>query len=882
MKEQHKKIRNNHKSSSILTKIQALTSKFNNHYYLPLIISFLLFTLISGSVNGQELTTIKGKVFDAATKQPMPFVDLLLKGTYVGASTDLDGQYIIQTKNPSDSIICNFIGYKQMTLPIVKEEKQKINFYLEQEGVQIKSVTISEKKGRYRKKNNPAVDLMRNVIKNRDKNRIESLPHYTYEKHEKLELDLNNITEEFKQRKSFKKFEFLWEYLDTSKVNGRVFLPLYIREILSSVHYRKNPESKKEIRHAVNMTEFDEALDLESITSVIDLLYQDVDLYDNSIKLLGNDFLSPMAPWALNYYRFYIIDTTFVNNQEAIHLAFIPRNKTFIGFTGDVYISNDGRFSLLRAILGVTKDISLNFVRDIRVVQEFEEKDSVYLLTKDEITLDVSIAKGGMGVYASRNNVFKNHDFSPPDDESVFKFTEDIIVEDNAYEKGQDYWRTNRLEKLSKKQEGIYNMIDTLQTVPAYKRFVAITKILSTGYVSLGALDVGKVGTMVSFNQVEGLRLRLGLETSHDLTQKIQARTYAAYGLRDKKYKYGLSFMMSLNDDFRENPRNYIKTSYRNDVFTPGLKLQFLAADNFLTSFRRGEAKQMLFVKEYNMEYYSENDLGFYQVGFEHRERQPYGTLEFKAQRAGETTFIPDVTTTEISLSGEFSPNTTFIQARERRTPIKSDAPRIQVSYRAGIKALGGDYNYHNLSVQLKKRISMSVLGRMQIETEVGRVWGKELPFVLLYIPTANQAYAFNPFSFNTMNFLEFATDKYARFYMQHFFDGYIFNRIPLWRKLKLKEIISLKAVYGGLSDTNNPELNPEIIQFNKLSTGEPLTQGFEKNKPFIEYGFGIYNIFKIFRIDLVKRANYLDRPNIENLFNVKGLGLRARLKVEF
>jgi len=854
---------------------------FNNN--LPFR-SLLFFLLLLGHqyVIGQDLTTIKGRVFDANTKEPLPFVDLILKGTYVGASTDLDGQYLIQTKNPSDTIICNFIGYKQVSLPIVKESKQTIDFYMEEEGVTIASVTIVEKKGRYRKKNNPAVDLMRNVIENRDRNRLESQEHYSYEKHEKLELDLNNITEEFKQRKAFKNFEFLWNFLDTSDVNGRIFLPLYIREILSSVHYRKNPESKKEHRHAIKMTEFDEALDMESVTSVIDLLYQDVNLYDNSIKLLDNDFLSPMAPWALNYYRFYILDTTYVNQKEAIHLAFIPRNKTFIGFTGDVYISNDNQYTLLKAVLGITKDISMNFVRDIRVVQEFQEIDSVYALSRDEITIDASLAKGGMGVYASRDNIYKDYDFSPPEDPAVFDGIEDIIIDEEAYERDNAYWAGQRLSVLSEKQQGIYDMIDTLQTVPAYRRFVLGTKLLTTGYIPAGPLDIGKLGTMVSFNQVEGLRLRVGPETSHSLSQKIQARTYAAYGFRDKKIKFGGSFLYSLNDDYRENPRRYIQAAYRRDVFIPGLELEFLAADNFLTSFRRGEANQMLFVNEYNVDLYLENEVGFTKFGFVNRKRDPYGSLKFEAQRNGELTSIDNIWTSEVSFAGEFSPNTAFIQGREIRTPIKSDHPRIQVSYKAGLKILNGQYTYHNLSVQLKKRVSMSVVGRMQIQAEVGRVWGNELPFILLYIPTANQAYSFMPISFNTMNFLEFVTDKYARFYMQHFFDGYIFNRIPLWRKLKLKEVISFKTIYGGLDDNNNPDLNPQLIQFNQLANGDILTTGFQKNKPFMEYGIGVYNIFRFFRVDVVKRINYLDRPNVEEIFGVKGLGIRGRLKVEF
>ena len=723
---------------------------------------------------------------------------------------------------------------------------------------------------------------MRKVIENRDRNRLEAQEHYTYDKHEILELDINNITEEFKQRKAFKNFDFLWNYLDTSDVNGRVFLPLYIREILSSVHYRKDPESKKEFRQAIKMTEFDEAMDMESVTSIIDLLYQDVNLYDNSIKLLDNDFLSPMAPWALNYYRFYILDTTHVNQKEAIHLAFIPRNKTFIGFTGDVYISNDGRYTLLKAILGITKDISINFVRDIRIVQEFEEVDSIYTLIKDEITLDASLSSGGLGVYASKDNIYKNYDFSPPDDESVFDNIEDVVDDKHAYEQDNDFWIDNRLSTLTPKEQGIYNMIDTLQTVPAYRRFITITKLVTTGYVPAGPLDIGKLGTFLSFNDTEGLRIRVGPETSHNLTQKIQAKTYGAYGFKDERFKYGGSLLYTFNDDYRENPRRFVEVAYRNDVFFPGLELEFLAADNFLTSFRRGEANQMLFVEEFNADLYLENEVGFMNFGFDKKRREPYGTLTFEAIRNDMNTSIANVNTTEISFSGEFSPNTAFIQGRDVRTPIKSDHPRIQLSYKAGIKALGGDFSFHNVSIQIKKRISLSVLGRMEVEAEVGRVFGDNLPFVLLYIPTANQSYSFNPISFNTMNFLEFATDKYARFYMQHFFDGYILNRVPLIRKLKLKEVISLKTVIGGLDEDNDPSLNKELIQFNRLADGQLLTSGFEGSKPFIEYGVGVYNIFRFFRVDVVKRVNYLDRANVESVFGVKGLGIRGRIKVEF
>jgi hypothetical protein len=851
-------------------------------------ITLLLFCVFTvAQVNAQDQTIIRGRVLDAKTKQPLPFVDVVLKGTYVGVSTDLDGQYFIQTRNPSDTIQVSFIGYKTLEERIIRETRQEMNFYMEEEGLQLESVTIVAEKGRYRKKGNPAVELMRKVIENRDRNKMEAQDFYSYERHEKLELDLNNITDEFKDRKAFENFEFLWSYLDTSTVNGRIYLPVYIREILSTVHYRKDPQAKKEVRDAVKMTNFDEALDLESITSAIDLLYQDVDLYENSIKLLDNDFLSPMAPWALNYYRFYILDTSYVNNKSAIHMAFIPRNKSFIGFTGDLYISNDDRYTLLKAVLGITKDISMNFVRDIKVVQEFDERDSIYILTKDEITLDMALAKGGMGIYASRYNIYTNHDFGPPKDDSVFDYIEEVTTLDDAYDKGQEYWQKNRLEELTQKQQGIYNMIDSLREVPAYRKFVYWTKVISTGYFPLGTLDLGKISSMYTYNPTEGSRFRLGLETSHDLTQRWQVRSYVAYGTRDKRIKYNGSVKYSFNEDYRKNPRHFLYGAYQHDVIFPGLKLEFIDEANALTSIRRGQANQMLFVDAWNIDYVNESGVGFFKLGLEQRQRKPYGTLEFFTNQDldddGILDSVEDVTTSEISLALEYSPNTKFIQQREMRTPIKSNHPRFQLSYRAGLKTfLGGDYNYHNVSLQIKKRVPFSVLGRSEIQFEVGRVFGEGLPFVLLYIPQSNQAYSFQPTSFNTMNFIEFVTDKYVRLNVQHFFDGYIFNRIPLLKKLKLKEAISFKGIYGGLDDANDPRINNDLLQFNADENGNPLTAPFDPRTPFIEWGVGVYNIFRFLRFDVIKRVNYLDRPNIEEIFGVKGLGIRGRLKVEF
>ena len=854
-----------------------------------LIISLATFVLIlSGtlSLTAQDQTVVVGHVYDAKTKEALPFVDVTFKGTYVGASTDLDGQYKIKTRNPSDTIMASFVGYLSSYKVVSKEDRQRIDFYLTEEGIVGDEVTIIGKKARYSKKNNPAVDLIKKVMDNKDQNRIESQDYYNYNKHEKIEIDLNNITEEFKNRRQFKNFNFLWNYLDTSEVNGRTFLPLFMRETLSSVHYRKDPETRKERREAVKMTKFDDAIDLHTITGAIDLLYDDIDLYDNSIRILDNDFLSPLAPWGIQYYRYYIIDTTIVNNKSAIHMAFIPRNKTFIGFTGDLYISNDEENSVVKAILGVTKDISLNFVRDIKVVQEFRKEGEVYIMDRDELTLDISIAEGGLGIYAKRSNELENFSFEPPEDPTKLEGLGGIIEADNAYERADSFWSNNRISKLTAEEEGIYRMIDTLVTVPSYKRFIVATKIFTTGYIPSKVFEVGDLAAFVSNNDVEGWRFRFGGETSHDLSSKWQLEGYGAYGLRDKKFKYEGALTYTLNDDWRKNPKQYLKGSYTHDVIFPGLQLEFIEADNFLTSFRRGEANQMLFMDKYSLEYFSDVDFGFYKFGLENIKRRPYGDMTFLTERNGEQANLSDIQTMEINFAAEYSPNATFLQGRKKRVPVVDNVPRLQVSYKGAIKgALGGDYSYHKLAVILKKRIPMSITGRSLTELEFGKVFGpQELPYLLLYLPTANQSYSFQPNSFNTMNFMEFVADAYIRFSWQHFFDGYLMNRLPLIRKLNLKEILHAKVIWGSLESNRNPSLaeNSELLQFNQNSGGESFSYPLQGDRPFLEYGIGIYNIFKLFRIDLVKRANYLEHPNIEKLWGVDGLGLRARIKVEF
>ena len=854
----------------------------NNFYRIVIVHLLISFSFLH--LQGQGVTKVSGNVFDDETGEALAFVNVIFKGTSVGTSTDLDGYFDIESRFVSDSLCSNFLGFSELCIHIPKEERSRnLEFRLKKKDLRLKNVIIVAKRGRYSKKNNPAVDLMRRVIANKKQNRLEGQDFYSFDQHEKIQLDFNNITEQFKERKIFSNFDILWKYLDTSTVNGKVFLPIFLREVKSKVYFRKSPESRKEYQNAIKLTKFDEQMDDKSINDIIEFLYRDIDIYDNTIPLLDHSFISPISPLAINFYRFYILDTTHVNGIKSIRLGFIPKNKSNFGFTGDLYVSDDERHTVTRADFGIIGDIHLNFINDIQVSQDFQPlDDGAFVLTRDEVVIDYSIAKNGVGFYGTRTLGYDNFNFEPAPDPGVYDHIEKIIQANDAFDYDESWWNENRLVPLTTTQEDLYEMIDTLITMPAYKRLITGIRILTSGYIPLKKFDIGPLPTFVSFNQVEGFRARLGFETNLNFNKQILIDGYGAYGFRDKKMKYKGALTYSFNEDWKRNPRHYVKAIYQNDVTFPGQDLQFIQQDNVLLSLRRGATNNMFLDRELRFEYTRETPGFAIDITFSDKNRKPYGDLVLNfTDEDGEPSLLSEIETTTLGIGFELAPNKQFIQGRQYRRPIINEYPIWTLRYVTSLKGfLGSDYGYHKLEFGFFKRFNMSTLGHSNIGLEATKIWGN-LPYTELFIPPANQSFAYQRESFNMMNFLEFVSDQQIFFRAEHFFKGFFFNRIPLFKKLKLREVATFKMVYGTLSDGNNPNETTGIPIFDTTTNDAPLTYLFTDG-PYMEGSFGITNIFKVLRLDLVKRFNYLDHPEVPSLFGSKGLGIRARFKVEF
>lgn len=840
------------------------------------IITFWLSSVICVA---QQITKVKGKVTDYTTNERIPFANVVIVGSKQGVQTDMNGNFYLETTEPIINLKISSVGY----LPELRKIQAQLghtliqNVRLKAQTTSLEGVTVSAKHERYRNKDNPAVILIRKVIEHKDKNRPEALRYYAYNKYEKLEFDLSNISQKFRNKRSLKKFDFVFNHLDTSKVTGKVSLPMYLKETISDIYFRKNPESKKEIISAERMTGLGGYVDNNGIKLYLEALYQDINVYDNNILLLASQFLGPAAPVSPQFYRYVIIDTMQFKDTKCVTLGFSPRNSNDQLFQGTMLVALDSSYAIRKVEMGFSKDINVNFVTDLKIMQEFDfvGKEGL-MLTKDDLAIEFNLLKkeNGMGLFGQRSVSYKDYLLNQPIPATRFDGIKSDALKE-ASTRDDAYWEKARHQELNLKEVGIYSMVDSVRKVPIFQKFMNTATFLLEGYKPVGSFEIGPVNTFYSFNPIEGLRLRLGGRSTPILSERFALEGYGAYGFRDERFKYVGSATLSLTDhNIYTYPIHHVRLSYQNEVKIPGQELQFVQEDNFLLSFKRGVNDKMTYNKVIALDYLRESKTGWgININFKNIQQTPTGTLEFNTLT---NQHLDNLTTSELTFGLRYAPNELFYQGKTYRIPIINNYPIVQLRYTLGINdLLGGQYHFHRFLAMANKRMYIPPIGYMDITLDGGKTFGK-LPFPLLTIHRANQTYAFQPEAYNLMNFLEFVSDQYATVFIDHHFNGFIFNKIPLLKELKLREVITFKCLYGSLSDENMPSATNGLMALPHSKDGQALTYSLEK-KPYMETSLGIENIFKVLRIDLIQRLTYLENPNVS-----KNLAVRFRMKFDF
>lgn len=810
-----------------------------------------LLAFFSPNLSGQ-MTIITGKIYDSLTQEPMPFVNIILVGTKVGGVSDIDGNYTITTDVHADSIKAQYIGYKPRVLPIRNGVRQTINIPLSVNSVALNVVTIYPGE-------NPAVTLLKKVWAHKPENNKEKLDCYQYEAYNKLEFDLNNISEDFQKSKIMRPVKFIFDRIDSTNPTEKPQLPMFFSESVSDFFYRKNPKTKKEVIKGSQVSGVEDA----SISQFTGEMYQDVNIYDNNIILFGKHFVSPISNQGTFFYRYYLIDSIAIDGHWCYQVQFIPKRKQELLFDGNMWIA-DTSFAVKRLEMRITEDANLNYCKAFYVIQDYDNTSGAWMLTQERVVADFQLAKKQMGVYGRKTTSYRDIVINKPKDDDFYTRTDNLIVEAGAEKRDSAFWAMARHDTLSRREQGIYDMVDSVQNLPIYKTWEDIVIIAYTGYKVVGPFEYGPWYKTVSKNQIEGWRFRIGGRTSNAFSRWVEASGYVAYGLKDKEFKYNFGFKSFIT----KKPRQLIGINYKNDYEILGNSNNAFTSDNALASlFRTNPLNNMTRVEQYELWYERDWWTGFnMRVGLVNRNMYPLNDTSYYRidPGNGEHEYKPGIHTAEVRTSLRFAWDEKYVEGVFSRVSMGTRYPIVQVQYVAGLKGvLNSDYSYHRLSVNVDDRIRINPIGYTNYILEAGKIWGA-LPYPLMVLHPGNETYVYDWASFNTMKYYEFASDQYAMATIIHHFDGFFFNKVPLIRKLKWREVGSFRCVFGSVSQSNK-----NVLTF--PSTLYTLNKG-----PFMEVGAGIENIFRFFRVDYFWRLTYRDNPGINPI------GLRVSVQILF
>ena len=809
------------------------------------------------TISGFSQTKVSGIVLDN-TNQPVPYASIVFKGSKTGIVSNEDGRFYIESPENYTTLLVSFIGFatKEVKLPKLVNYDFKIVL---KETNSLKEVKVYA--GKTSKKNNPALDILRKIWERRRKNGLKMFKQYEFEKYEKVEFDMNTIDSAFMKSKIFKGMEFVFKSVDTSKVTGKTYLPIFINESLSDVYGDNKLKKTKEILKANKNSGLSNG---DGVNTFIKDLYNDFDIYDNYLNFFDKSFTSPLSRTGIDVYNYVLTDTAFIDNKWCYNIVFYPRRKNELTFKGDFWV-NDTTFAIKTINMAATKSANINWVKEIYVEQEFEVlNDSVFLPTRDYMMSDFALSKKetSKGVYGKRSTLYRNFKFDKEKPASFYK--QEVNFIDNAvYNRDNEFWAENRFEKLNKDEAGIYKMLDTLKTVKRFKQIYSLVSILGSGYIEIPKyhLDYGPIFSTIGFNEVEGWRLRTGGRTYFGPNDIWRIQGYTAYGFKDNKFKYGLSGKYMID----KKNRVILSGGNRRDVEQIGASLtttndvlgRSYASSGLFTSGANGKLTNIN-LSTIAAEIEPVKNLTF-QLGFSYRTLESASStfrLDYFTD-ATLTTTKSEVKQSEINLQVEFTPKKKTIGYGVERRDVDAPYSRFFINYSQGFKGLiDSDFDYQKIQMYYKQPIIIGAIGRSNFTMELGKTFG-QIPLGLMSVIPGNQTYFIIDNTFSNLNFYEFVADQYATFQWQHDFNGKIFSRIPYLRKLNLREIIGIKGVYGTVTNEN------KLINDSDLTYKSP-------EKPYWEYNAGVGNIFKVFRLDFSWRGNYRNLPETSN-FTVKG-----------
>ena len=841
------------------------------HSKLFRIYILLLFLWLSAAAQAQ----ITGVVTDALTGDTIAYPSASYKGHHMAVSGDAQGRFSIE-HHEGWVLTISAVGYQSKEFTVKANSPLTMAVKLKPDTRTLKEVVVRTKRNRYSRKDNPAVELMKRVIAAKKKTDLSNHDFYQYNKYQKITLAVNDIQKADIDSGFFAKKQWLTDQMETSPYNHKLILPISVDETVTQHIYRKNPKSEKDIVLGQQSTGLNQLLETGDIlNNVLKDVFTDVDLYDNQVRLLQFPFTSPIGKDAIAFYRYYIEDTVYVDHDLCYHLQFLPNNQQDFGFRGELYILADSILHLKRAELSIPKCSDVNFVDNLNITQEYTQlPNGEWALSVDDMVVELKVTNFMSKALVVRTTRLSDYAFDELP-KQLFKGKTATRREANAMMRDDSFWNQYRTVELTKSESEMDAFIRRVQQLKGFKYIIFGAKALIENFVETGDLnhpskvDIGPVNTIFTSNFIDGFRTRISAQTTANLNKHWFFAGYYAHGWRSHKNYYNAEVTYSFNKkDYlpREFPKRTLTFSSTYDIMSPSDKFMGTDKDNVFTAFKWSKVDKMMFYNRQKITFEWESEWGLRTiVGLKTEANEAAGALYFP---------VGTLRTTEWSLNFQLAPGRTYVNTKQRRYPINMDAPVFSLGHTMGVKFLGGDYRYNFTEAGIYKRFWMNSWGKIDARVKAGAQWNK-VPFPLLIMPAANLSYIRQDETFNMINNMEFLNDRYASLDVAWDLNGKILNRIPLLKKLKWREYIGVKTLWGKLTDRNNPTL--------LANAADPMLWAFpvgsyvmDPKRPYVELIAGVHNIFKILHVEFVHRCNYTHLPT------AKRNGVRFMIRVTF
>lgn len=807
----------------------------------------LLLLLVVGVTNAQK-TVVSGVVYDASTNETVPFTTVKFKDTQIATTTDIDGNYTISTDTPDEILEVISFGFENLEKTVKVGETQVIDFRL---GEVVNELEVVEIKG----KENPAHEIIRKVIENKDKNDIKKLDAYECKVYSKVELDIDNISEKFKKKKFMKS---IGETFDNNGMitdeDGKEVLPVFISETMSDYFYKKDPHNQLEKVTATRVTGIG-VEDGSFASQLVGASFQQFNFYDNNVIILEKEFVSPFTSGWKNYYRYIIEDTVVYKGDSCFEMEIFPKHEQSLGFKGKMWIEKNS-YALKKVDFYIPKEANINFIDEIKLRQEWTATaDSAWYVSLSKLTIDVGDLADNWASMILKTTI-SNTEFKTTESKENKFYEYQIEVAEDAKTKGKEFWVENRPYELSEQEKKSFVMVDSLRNMPSVKTYIDIIFTVVNGYKTVGWFDIGPYIYLYSWNNVEGHKVRLGGRTNAAFSNKLVLSGYIAPCSRDKKAKYNIGVKYILD----RTPWTEIGANRRFELDQLGVPND-LGGNLYQAFIRWGNIVGPHYTTENNIYAFRQLNKNFStRITLSQRLFDPIFNFSYYETIGDSTSSKAQINTTYATVKLRFAKDELFIQQDNVRKSLGAKKfPEISLKYTLGLKGvLGSDFDFQKLDLILEQKIGMGRYGVLNYWGLAGHVFST-VPFPLLNVHMGNESPFYVAYAFTLLDYFEFVSDSYASLSFEHHFNGYFFNRIPVFSRLKWREVVNFQVLYGSARQSNFDIIRPESTSFTAFDTG----------KPYMEVGYGIENIFKFIRIEAFHRLSYRDVGR--NNFGVKG-----------